>query len=39
VMCMENSSEFWPVDALGVLMDFHVSIPPIGCRTRELVED
>jgi hypothetical protein len=42
MMCMESSSEFQPVDALGLLMGFDVSIPPVGyrtrgCRTRELV--
>jgi cation transporter-like permease len=34
MMCTESSSEFRPVDALGFLMGFHVSIPPVGCRTR-----
>jgi hypothetical protein len=37
MMCTESSSEFWPVDALGFLMGFHVSIPPVCCRTRKLV--
>jgi hypothetical protein len=37
MMCMKSRSEFWPVDALGFLMGFHVSIPPVGCRTRKLV--
>jgi hypothetical protein len=37
MMCMESGSEFWLVDALGLLMGFHVSIPLVGCRTRELV--
>jgi hypothetical protein len=37
MMCMESSSEFQPIDALGILMGFHVSIPPVSCRTRELV--
>jgi hypothetical protein len=37
MMCMKSSSEFWPVDALRLLMGFHISIPPVGCRTRELV--
>jgi hypothetical protein len=37
MMCMESSSEFRPVDAFGFLMGFHVSIPPVGCRTRKLV--
>jgi hypothetical protein len=37
MMCMESSSELWPVDALGFLMGFHVSIPPVGCRNRKLV--
>jgi hypothetical protein len=34
---MNSSSEFRPVDALGLLMGFHVSIPPVGYGTRELV--
>jgi hypothetical protein len=37
IMCMERSSEFWPDDALGFLMSFHVSIPLVGCKTRKLV--
>jgi hypothetical protein len=37
MMCMESSSELRLVDALGFLMAFHVSIPPVGCRTRKLV--
>jgi hypothetical protein len=37
MMCMESSSEFRPVDAFRFLMGFHVSIPPVGCRTRKLV--
>jgi hypothetical protein len=37
MMCMESSSEFWPIDALGLLVGFHVSIPPVGCRTKEMV--
>jgi hypothetical protein len=37
MMCMESSSEFRLVDAVGFLMGFHVSIPPVACRTRELV--
>jgi hypothetical protein len=37
MMCTKSSSEFWSVDALEFLMGFHVSIPPIGCRTRKLV--
>jgi hypothetical protein len=37
MMCTESSLEFRPVDALGFLMGFHVSIPPVGCRTRELM--
>jgi hypothetical protein len=36
MMCTESSSKFWPVDAFGFLMGFHISIPPIGCRTRKL---
>jgi hypothetical protein len=35
--CAESSSEFRPIDALGFLMGFHVSIPLVGCRTRKLV--
>jgi hypothetical protein len=37
IMCTESSSEFQPVDALRLLMGFHVSIPPVSGRTRELV--
>jgi hypothetical protein len=37
MMCMKISSKFRPVDALGFLMGFHASIPPVGCRTRKLV--
>jgi hypothetical protein len=37
MMCMESSSELWPVDALKFLMGFHISIPPVGYRTRKLV--
>jgi hypothetical protein len=37
MICMESSSESQPVDAVGFLMGFHVSIPPVGCRTRKLV--
>jgi hypothetical protein len=37
MMCMKSSSELWPVDALELLMDFNISIPPVGCRTKELV--
>jgi hypothetical protein len=37
MMCTESSSEFWLVDALRILMGFHISIPPLGCRTRNLV--
>jgi hypothetical protein len=36
-MCTESNSEFPLVDALESLMGFHISIPPVGCRTRELV--
>jgi hypothetical protein len=31
MLCMESSFEFWLVDT------FHISIPPIICRTRKLV--
>jgi hypothetical protein len=37
MMCMESSSKLWPVDALKFLMGFHISIPPVGYRTRKLV--
>jgi hypothetical protein len=37
MMCMESGSKLWSVDALRFLMGFHVSIPPVGCRTRKLV--
>jgi hypothetical protein len=36
-MCTESSSGFGPVDALGFLMAFHISIPPVDYRTRKLV--
>jgi hypothetical protein len=35
--CTESSSELQPIDALRFLMGFHVSIPPVGCRTRKMV--
>jgi hypothetical protein len=37
MMCTESRSEFRLVDALGFLMGFHISIPPVSCRIRELV--
>jgi hypothetical protein len=37
MMCMESSPKFGSVDALGLLMGLHISIPPVDCRTRELV--
>jgi hypothetical protein len=37
MMCMETSSEFRPVDALSILVDFYVNIPPVSCRIRKLV--
>jgi hypothetical protein len=36
-MCTEINSELRSVDALGFLMGFYVSIPPVGYQTRELV--
>jgi hypothetical protein len=36
-MCTESSPKFWPVDALGFLMGFHVSIPSVNYRSRKLV--
>jgi hypothetical protein len=39
MMCMESSSKFWPADDIGFLMGFHISIPPVDCRTRKLVGD
>jgi hypothetical protein len=36
-MCMESSPKFGSVDALRLLMGLHISIPPVDCRTRELV--
>jgi hypothetical protein len=36
MMCTESSSEFRLVDALGFLMGFHVSIPPVGYRIKKL---
>jgi hypothetical protein len=35
-MCTESGSELRPADALRFLMGFHVSIPPVSCRTRML---
>jgi hypothetical protein len=37
MMCTESGSKLWPIDALRFLMSFHISIPPVGCRTRKLV--
>jgi hypothetical protein len=37
MMRMESGSEVQPVDAPGFLKGFHVSIPPVGSRTRKLV--
>jgi hypothetical protein len=37
MMCTESSSDFRPDDALGFFMGFHMSIPPVDCRTRKLV--
>jgi hypothetical protein len=37
MMCMESSSKLWPVDALGLLVVFHIGIRPIGYRTIKLV--
>jgi hypothetical protein len=37
MMCTENNSELQSVDAPRFLMGFHISIPPVGCRTRKLV--
>jgi hypothetical protein len=37
MMRMKSGFELWPVDALGFLMGFHVTIQPVGCRTRKLV--
>jgi hypothetical protein len=37
MMCTKSSSKFRPVDALGLLMGFYVSIPPVSYRTKELV--
>jgi hypothetical protein len=36
-MCTESGSELWPVDALRLLMGFHISILSVSCRTRKLV--
>jgi hypothetical protein len=35
--CTKGGSELQPVDSLRFLMGFHVSIPPVGCRTKKLV--
>jgi hypothetical protein len=37
MMCTESGSELRPIDALRFHWGFHVSIPPVGCRTRKLV--
>jgi hypothetical protein len=37
MICKESGPEFWPVDALGPLVGFHISIPSVGYRARELV--
>jgi hypothetical protein len=37
MMCTESSPEFRLVEALGLLVGFHISISPVGYRTRELV--
>jgi hypothetical protein len=34
---MKSSSELWPVDVLEFLMGLHVSISPVGYKTRELM--
>jgi hypothetical protein len=36
-MRMESFFELWPIDAFRFLLGFHISIPPVGCRTRKLV--
>jgi hypothetical protein len=37
MMCTKSNSELRLVDALGSLMGFHISIPPVGCMTRKLM--
>jgi hypothetical protein len=37
MMCMESSSKLRAVDTVKFLVGFHVSIPPIGYKTRKLV--
>jgi hypothetical protein len=37
MMFTKSGSELWSVDDLMFLMGFHVSISPVGCRTRKLV--
>jgi hypothetical protein len=37
MMCTKSRSEFRPVDALGFIMGFHISIPPVSCRTKKFV--
>jgi hypothetical protein len=37
MMCTESSPKFRLVDAFRLLVGFHISIPPVGCRTQELV--
>jgi hypothetical protein len=37
MVCTESSSKLRPIDALGLRMGFHISIPLVGCRFRKLV--
>jgi hypothetical protein len=37
MMYLKSSPKFWPVDALGLLVGLHISIPLVGYRARELV--
>jgi hypothetical protein len=39
MMCMESNSKLCLAYALGFLMGFHVRIPPVSYRFRELVRD
>jgi hypothetical protein len=37
MMCIESGSKLQPVVALRFLMGFHISIAPVGYKTRKLV--
>jgi hypothetical protein len=37
VMRAENSPDFLPIDAVELLMCINICIPPVGCRSLELM--